>query len=241
MKTIFPSLVLFVILLFFVTVQSQTPEVTFKTPEATITHYLGGVAQHDLDQILQACAVNEMSENFEFDLSVENLGGFMNLSLSLAPNDHPFYLEINKMQITSQILNQVKNFSISLLSDEAMNGMPIFDVDAERVNKLINDITPERLVNLAVIQISLPSETIMSDPKYLERSARFANVYGANEQTERTVLFSFEQRYYFMGFTLLRYGENWKVSNQSSAIGNTSPLGTALETTLEEFETMIRR
>ena len=224
------------------TSQAPTPivEVTFKTPEDAIKYYLDGVAQNDISKILQACAINEMGEKFKFDLRVERLGGVMMLGQSLSPTNSSFYSEINRISVSSQILNQVKLFTYGLLSSEKVgDGSPILNVDTERVNRFIKDVNPSRLANLKIKEIGLPNKKLMNDPKYIENAAKSASVYGADDSTERVALFSFEQSYYYIGFTLLRYGENWKISSQSSPLSNTSVLGTPIKITVEDFESMI--
>ncbi|MEZ4679649.1 MAG: hypothetical protein R2932_36060 [Caldilineaceae bacterium] len=57
--------------------------------------------------------------------------------------------------------------------------------------------------------------------------------------TERIALFAFEGNHYYVGFTLLRYGESWQISSQHSPLGSTDPLGTPTPTTVEEFESMV--
>ena len=215
----------------------QASEVAFKTPEEAITYYLDGIAQNDIRKILQASAVNEMGGKFKFDLYVERLGA-INPRDDLSPTEYPFYSEINKMNISSEILNQVKNLSYSLLSSEKMDGST-FPADAERANRFIKEVDPQRLSRLEIKKISLPDKTVMNDARYLEIAAKDARSYGADELTERLVLFSFEQNYYYLGFTLLRYGANWKISSQVSPIGDTNPLGMAKKTTEEGFESVI--
>ncbi len=96
-------------------VTSQSPgqaiDVTFKTPEEAITSYLDGVAQNDISKILQACAINEMGDKYKFALDVERIGGAILPVQSLSPTDYPFYSEINRMYVSSQILNRVKLFA----------------------------------------------------------------------------------------------------------------------------------
>jgi len=218
---------------------TQAIDVTFKTPEETITWYLDGVAQNDISKILQACAINEMGGKFKFDLYVERLGGVMIPGQFLSPTDYPFYSEINKISVSSQILNQVKFLAYGLLSSEKVDdGSPILNMDTERVNKFIKDVDPTKLSTLEIKKIGLPNKTLMSDAKYIENAAQIAKIYGADESTERVALFSFEQGYYYIGFTLLRYGENWKISSQSSPLAGTSVLGTPKKITVEEFDSM---
>lgn len=210
--------------------------VAFKTPEEAVAHYLGGVAQNDVGKILQASAVNEMGGNFKFAVYAERLRVINPTYLS--PAEYPFYAEINKAHLSSQILNQVKNLSYSLLSGEEMEG-GIIQADAERVGRFVKDVDPQRLSKLEVRKIDLPNKKVMAEAGYLENAARIAKGYGADESTERVALVSFEQNYYYLGFTLLRYGTNWKIGNQVSQLAGTSPLGAAQQTTEEEFGRLI--
>jgi hypothetical protein len=217
---------------------NQASKVAFKTPEEAITSYLAGVAQGDLRKILEACAIDEMSENFKFDVYIERLRAFVPFQ-SPAPANDPFYVELNKAQISSQISSQVKLFTFSLLSTENVIGGSTIMMDVERATSFMKAVDPKRLAKLEVKKIALPNKTLMSSTRYLDNAAKIAHVYGADESTERVVLFSFEQNYYFLGFTLLRYGENWKISSQNSALANTSALGAPQKTTVEEFEKMV--
>ena len=222
---------------------SQTPvqavEVTFKTPEDTIKYYFDGVEQNNLNKILQACAINEMAEKFNFASQVERLGGVMSPGQFLSPTDYTFYSEINKVTESSQILHQVKFFAYGLLSSEKVGDSSlILNMDPQRVNKFIKDVDPRTLSTIEIKKISLPNQTLMNDPKYIENAKKSAILYGADESTERVALFSFEQSYYYIGFTLLRYGENWKISSQSSPLANTNVLGTPIKITVEGFDSM---
>ena len=211
----------------------QAADVAFKTPEEAVTYYLEGVARNDVRKILQASAINEMGGNFKFALYAERLR-VINPTY-LAPAEYPLYAEINKAHVSSQILDQVKNLSYSLLSGETIEGS-VIQADAERVSRFVKDVDPQRLSKLEVKKISPPNKTVMGGAGYQENAAKIARGYGAEESTERVALVSFEQNYYYLGFTLLRYGANWKIGNQVSPLAGTSALGAAQKTTEAEFE-----
>ena len=217
----------------------QTDSPIFQTPDEVIAHYVEGIARNDVNRILQAAAGPELGESFQFDRSVERLGGVMMLMQSLAPSDYPFYAEINQLYLSSQILSQVKLLAYSLLSDEEVDGSSLFEVDAERVKRFIAAVDPAGLAGLEVETIALPNETLMNDERYLKNMALMAAVNGADEATERVALLSFAGRHYVIGFTLLRYGETWKISNQSSPLAGMNSLGTPGEITADEFAEMI--
>ncbi len=218
------------------------PDQVFNTPEEAITYYFEGLVEADAGKILQACAIDEMSEKFRFDLYTERLSSFTPF-ISPAPSDYPMFVEMNKTQQSAQVFNRVKIFTYSLLSSEEVGeGKTIYidlESDTERISNFMQDVNPQRLAQLEVKKIELPDETLMNTDRYLENAAKLASLFGADESTERVALFSFKQNYYYVGFTLLRYGENWKISEQVSRLGNTNPLGAAERTTVEEFESMI--
>jgi hypothetical protein len=220
----------------------KTPEAIFTTPEEAITSYMEGVAQSDLQKILQACAINEMSEKFRFDLYTERLGGIFLPAQFLSPTDYPFYVETNKLQVSSQMFSRVKILVYSLLSSEKVgDGSAITNMDAARTASFIKDVDPKRLSGLEVKEIGLPNKTLMNGAKYQENAAKSALSFGADESTERVALFSFEQNYYYLGFTLLRYGKSWKISSQTSALANTNALGAPEQTTVQDFDSMINK
>lgn len=205
---------------------SPTPAVAFATPEDAISYYLDGVAQNDTGKILEACAIAEMSEQYQAELFVERLGGVMMLQMMPAPADYPFYRDVNKAQQTARILAQVRNFAYALLSDEDVAAAtPIMEVDSDRVRKFITDVDPAQLATIEVTNITPPPVPAASETRYSENSERIARIYGADEYTERVVSFTYEGSDYYTGFQLLRYGDNWKVMDQSSPMGNTSALG----------------
>jgi len=210
---------------------------TFKTPEDAITSYLEGVVEGDVDRILQACAIDEVSEDFQFDVWVEWLGG-MYLQESLSPVDYPLYVEINKVQQTGRILQPVRDLVYSLLAGETLgSGFDRVEMDRRDADRFVEDVDPERLRSLEVEEIDIPIPEQMESDRYQEHAAELASIYGADEMTERVVLVSFEDEYYILGFTLLRYGESWKISTQSSALAGIGS-GMVQETTEDEFESL---
>lgn len=214
----------------------QRAKVALKTPEEAILHYFEGLAQANTHKIMQACAIDEMSENFKFDFYTERIG-YLTIQMP-SPAEYPMYVDLNKIQFTAQIFNQVKFFTQSLLSSEDVGQGITIKIDSERIDKFIEDVDPAGLALLKVEKIVLPSKELMSGTRYQEIAAKNARSYGADESTERVVLFSFGEDYYLVGFTILRYGENWKISSQASPMANTNTLGTPGKTTPEEFESM---
>ncbi|MBN1679777.1 MAG: hypothetical protein JW966_05760, partial [Anaerolineae bacterium] len=220
------------------TAQDQTGDVSFKTPEEAITFYMQAVAQGDVPKIMQACAINEMSEKFRFDLYIERLRALH--PTAPAPSDYPFYAEMNKAQLSWQILFQARNLAYGLLltEKELVEGYTVL-MEPEGATQFINEVDPERLAQLQVTKIGVPNPELVSSERNQDNWNRQAQIYGADELTERVVLLLFEGNYYYVGFTLLRYGENWKISNAASLLAGTTSLGVPQITTEEEFQELI--
>lgn len=218
-----------------------TPEpvvaLTFATPEEAITHYFAGLAEADPDKLLAACAVAEMAEGFDFALYTERLGLLMPMQ-SPAPADDPLYVAANKMQFSAEILGRAKIFAYSLLSEEEVTqGAPI-QLEPDRIAAFEQAVAPPGLAAVELQTIGRPDPALMTSDLYLENAAKQAAAYGADELTERVALFSFGEESYFVGFTLLRYGQSWKISQQTSPLAGTSALGAPQQTTVEEFESL---
>jgi hypothetical protein len=207
----------------------------FATPEAAIHEYLAGVARSDAGRILGASAIDEMSTGFDFVASVDRLKVFIPTD-SLAPAEFPLYADVNRAVASQRILRKVLMLAYSLLSSERLDDGAIAAVDADWAEGFARQVDPARLAGIAVEDIRFSDASLEHDPRYLANTAALAGVYGADELTERLVLLSFEGQLYDVGFTLVRYGDLWKVIDQGSTLAGTDSLGTARATTVEEYQ-----
>jgi hypothetical protein len=215
---------------------SGTTGAGFASPEAAIRAYLAAVAAGDVEAILAASAAEEMARGFRFDLQAERLRSMM-LATSLSPAEYPMFADINVAAQSFWLLGQVRNLVYGLLSGEEIDGRPIMVVDdPARVERFVANVDPSRLAALAVEDIRFSNAAFEDDPRWLENAARTAATYGADELTERLVLFSLGDQLYDLGFTLLRYGDGWKVANQNANLAGTSAFGTARPTTRDAYE-----
>jgi len=112
-------------------------------------------------------------------------------------------------------------------------------VDGAWAEGFVAQVDPARLAGIEVLDARFPNPDLEASERYLENAAALAATYSADELTERLVLFYFEGRTYVLGFTLLRYGDTWLVSSQSSPIGGTSTFGTATPMTVEEYGSLV--
>lgn len=220
------------------TAQGDGDAPTFAAPEDAITFYLDALIQGDVAAILQATAVNEMSENFDFERHVNRLRALT--IQSPAPSEYSLFVEINKVQFTGQILGQVKNLTYALLATEKdIVAGQFVPIEPEGTTQFRDEVDPARLAGLEIMAIGAPFPDRLNSERNQEIFNELAQIYGADEQTERVVLFQFEGNIYYMGFTLLRYGDDWKISNAAALLGGTSPSGAPEPTTPADFQEMI--
>jgi len=215
---------------------SQGP--TLSTPEDAIKEYLAGVADANVERILGATAVDEVSEGFRFDLHTDRIYAFYALA-QYAPSEHPFFAEITRALQAAKILDQVRMLAYSLLSETPIGSETIraTDLDPDPLHwgqEFVRQVDPSRLAGITLIDI------VHADPERAEKewyrslwSSRQAEL-GADDATERLAIISFEGETYAVGFTLLRYGDEWFVDFQSSAVAGTDPIGIAMPYTVEE-------
>ena len=185
--------------------------------------------------ILAASAIDEMSRGFQFDLYVDRLKA-MSLVTSLAPATSPMYVAMNQAQLTSRTLGAVRNLSWSLLSTEKIAGTMIVPADKARADTFTTAVDPARLAALQVVDVRLSMPSLQNSPKNLSNWAAQAAVYSADEISEWLALISFENKLYVVGFTMIRYGANWKVEQQVANLAGTDSLGTAQPTTADGFD-----
>jgi len=218
---------------------SPSISASFKTPEDAINSYMQAVAQGDGSKILQAFAINEMSEKYNFEVFVDRIGAFQPIQFE-GPTNYTLYVDLNKTQVAAQIVQRVRTFIYGLLSTEDVaSGNMIGSFDAERAAKFIKEVDPKRLSGISVKRIDMPNKPILNSDRHRDNLAKTARMYGADESTERVALFTFEGNTYVVGFSLLRYGDGWKIYQPGSVLSGLNPLGTAAKITEADFDKMV--
>ena len=206
----------------------------YSTPEEAVRAYLAAFALADAEAILDTVAIDEVAERSRFDLLVEQVGAFSPL-FQTAPSEYDFYVEMNRAAHTDEVLRQARNLAYSLLTDvdlDAMTG----DLDRAWAEDFVARVDPSRLDALTIVDVRTPDPERISSTFTQVLLARSAKSVGADEQTERVALVIFGRDTYAIGFTVVRYGDEWKVLRQSSTFAGTSPGGAARAITADEFD-----
>lgn len=214
-----------------------TTVVGYETPEAAVREYLEGVSNADIEQVLASTAADEMAAGFRFDELVERVQMY---SVTLdGPTHSPFFAEVQRRDFEGEPLWQARHLAYSLLAPdafgEALNGDSLRDVGRDWAADLMGELDESRLAGLVVVDIGRPTDERYDSTFNRELLARSASMYGADEQTDRVALILYEGDTYGVGFTLLRYGDDWKVKDQRSPFSGLNLYGAAEPMTSLEF------
>ena len=210
---------------------------TRATPEDAVHQYLTSFASNNAGQLLDACAIEEVAAHYQFEAQATRLQAIMPNQF-LLPTSYAFYAGLDKFGQAYVNFNQVRGLALSLLTSQPVD-QPIVPVTADQAQQYVKSADPSQLAGLKVVEIKFPSAKFAADSKTLANFAAQAKVYGADELTERLALVAWNGKDYAVGFTLVRYGSDWKVLNQVSNLAGTPVTGAAQPVTQSGFDASV--
>ncbi|MCZ7449935.1 hypothetical protein O8B93_20335 [Agrobacterium rhizogenes] len=208
------------------------------TPEKAISAYIDAVAHQDFKAIIAATATDKMSAQFDFVAFASRLQ-MLSASSAMPPTD-PLFIEINRAKFTSQISQQVQLLIYGLMTKDDFVNNNTMRIDAAGAGDFASMVRADRLKGLSLVKVGIPNPEMMNNKIHQANMALIAGNNGADEMTERVALLSFEENQYAIGFTLLRYGEDWAVLSQTSRAAATNGLGAPGRMSPAGFEQMLR-
>ena len=211
----------------------------FTTPEAAIEHFVNAIKNNDVKGALETCAIDESSEGYDFIGTANRLKVLMP-TINLAPSNYKMYIDINKLIQAASIGNQIKLFVYSFFTTEGLDGKPVVITSDNQATDFVSAVDPQGLSKLILKEVGIPDKSIMYSEKNIENFNKHAQLYGADEQTERVVLYELNGEYYCGGFQIMRYKNNWKIISLYSNLAGQSPYGTVTKITQVEFEQILQ-
>lgn len=207
-------------------------ELDFETPQAAIEHFVNAIAQNDLPQALQAFAINDYADSFNFTAMSERLGA-IDMYRGLAPSEYDMYAQLNRLELLSTYAFYIKVFCYSFYASEPLDGSIIRVQDEpEKVAAFIASVTPEQLADLT---INKAFQLIILPGRMKETWQKQNLPIGADESSEVVVLYELNGQYFLGGFHLLRYGKNWKIDGLYSLLAGMTNDGGVTKMTVTEF------
>jgi hypothetical protein len=211
--------------------------VDLTTPEGAVSAYIDGVARRDFNAIIAVTSADKFSKGFDF---VANLGRVRALTpKEPAPATDPFFVEINKAEFVARIAQQMQMLTYGLMSTNDFFYGGVVLMDKAKATDFANSVRADRPAGLKLVKIGTPK--IANSKKYQANFDKSAKTVGADTGTERLALVSFEGHDFEIGFTLLRYGDQWTVDQQVSSNTASSTSGAPRRVTQEEFEKMLQQ
>jgi hypothetical protein len=212
-------------------------DLTAATPEDAVKAYLAGLAKGNAAALLAATSSAQQATRVQFDAYVDRLKAFTPMVMA-GPASDPFYAEVNRAQLQGQLLEQARMLAYSLLDDQVTSANLVSPVDAAWATTFATTTSTAKLAGLTVTEVAFPLASKKDDATLKAAWAKSAAAWGADEQTERIALLTLDGRTWLAGFTLLRYGSGWGVSNQAANLIEMDGAGAARPMTPEEFDSL---
>lgn len=206
---------------------------TFATPEDAITHFVAAVADNDLEAALAACATEEYARGYNFKDSAERTMVIVPFTGS-APNEYEFFSDVNVLMREGEVSQGILLLCYSFFVTDDLS-TPIQVEDAEQTDSYIEAIDPRQLSGLQVESIDEPLPEVLNSDQNIENFTKQANIYGADEQTERVVLYELDGSYYAGGFGLMRYGDSWKIVRFNSHLAGQDAFGAVAPVAKDDY------
>lgn len=223
--------------LFSALAQGETP--IFPKPEDAINHFVAGLVENDLQKALQACAVEEYAQGYDFAGMMDRMKALMPIQ-QMAPSEYSLYAEMNKIAAMGTLVSQMKMMVYSFFVPEVKDGITIYvGGGKDDAKKFAEAVNPDKLKGLKILRIDPPMQDILNSEKNIENFQKWAKIYGAQEMTERIVLYGLDGKLYLGGFGLLRYEDGWKIQRLNSNLAGLSAMGTVEETTLDAYASQL--
>lgn len=214
------------------------PSFAYTTPEDAVAAYIDGVTERDMEAVLASTAIDNMSKGYDFVSQVDRIES-MSILIPM-PKDEELFNEINKLSFEARIAGQVKILIYGLMTTNEFIDGKIVKMDAAGASELATVFRADRLKNIKLVKVGIPSPAVLNSERYQVMAVQMSKIYGAETSTERVALISFEGLNFALGFSLVRYGDDWLVRSQDSPIGGFVATGLPKRMTPEEFENMLK-
>ena len=116
----------------------------FDSPEEALTHYIEGLKNNDINQMIEAFAVETFAENYSLTKMVDRIQAYTP-TIGYIPNISDFSLQLNIEKRRSDIVNAIRNHylvlegSKAVLGENAYTSIPLND-NYDTAQDLVDDL-----------------------------------------------------------------------------------------------------
>ena len=183
---------------------------------------------------MSACAIHEQAEGYDFSGFVDRMKMHTPI-LNLAPSTNDLYRELNSASVQGNFANQMKMLIYSFFITDGLDGRPLMPADRSYAEAFETAVDAQKLANLNLIRIDPPMKTVLEITRNIENFTKMAKLYGAQEMTERIVLYELDCHTFVGGFGIYRYAHGWKICRFYSSLAGTTATGAVQPATLQEY------
>ena len=159
--------------------QIVIPQRGFPSPDTAITHMAQGVAAGDASTAIDAFAIDDAAEGFDFDRYVRRL-----LSIdpqTPSPSTSALYRELNRATLLGRAAGQLKNFAYGFLTRSPVDSQAIVLRSGASPARFRTSVDPKKLAGLTVVQVAPVPAPRVKDPLYTRTLRDQAAFWGADE------------------------------------------------------------
>ena len=156
------------------------------------------------------------------------------------PSSDPLFVALNRASFAGDIARQLQFLAYGLMAPPEVVLGKAATMDRDEAAAFAAGVDASRLGGIALEKVGAPTPAILNSERNLANATKMAAVDGADERTERVALIAFEGQHYMMGFTLLRFGAEWKVNGQVSPVAGTNAFGIPVLVTPEAFDEILQ-
>lgn len=211
------------------------PAASFATPETAVQHFVKRLAAGDLDGAMQAFQIDEVLARVEDFLKAQRKS-------PPASATSRMLARAARVNVMAEIADQTRRFIYGLLLERVEHSVTVTVESDASIDQFIRAVDPARLGALKIVRIDPPVPAIMNSTAAIDQAKQRAAQLGAEDWTERIALLRLDRKYYRAGFTLLKHGNTWRISQLQSIYGMVEMHDEypVQETTPEEYEALTK-
>jgi ABC-type sugar transport system substrate-binding protein len=206
----------------------QPQQKNFDTPEDAIRYFISCAKDGDYESALFACPIEQVANNFDYQAFVDR-SQVISPGLQYLPSEYDMYEAYNENSLEYALMQQLSYMAMSVSLPEEyasiLDGYTLSEYDVD-FGDAVENMDPEKFFNIEIVEIS--ESASLKDDTYQDVVETQAEIYGADKETFRAVLYMINGDYYVGGFTLLQYGESWLILSLNDATIGQSVYGTLI-------------
>ncbi len=202
----------------------------FESEEEVILYFFEMLKREELYEML-ACFSRIKSEDDKAFVDKIFVNGKFVLN-SDYPLEYNLYRDINEISVLNERAKSILGFISSLILNED-NPINYLKKDGKEIKiesfqdaiTALDALDTQYLDTIDVLEINMPNIYLMDSKTTFNYFKKHASISGALDKTERTVLFSYNEKQYFVSFTLVKFEDGWKLENFGAELSLSTPPG----------------